>query len=103
MGILFWLRMAVLLVGGGLAAYGCYVLVTGRLSHRSRATFRSTRDAGMYSLCSGMSLVLLALGQFASQAESFSFVLTLSATVLALLFMGLAFVRYRPRQPNSRL
>ena len=102
MFFLFWLRIAVLLAGGGLAAYGGYVLVSGRLSHRSRAAYRSTRDAGMHPLCSGVGLVLLALGQFASHAESFSFVLTLSALVLALAFFGLAFVRYRPRQPNSR-
>jgi hypothetical protein len=102
MGLLFWLRIAVLLTGGGLVAYGCYVLATGRLSHRSRAAFRSARDAGMYSLCTGLSLVFLALGQLAGHAESMSVVVSLSATALALVLMAVAVVRYRPRRPNSR-
>ena len=103
MDFLFWLRIAVLLAGSSLAAYGFYVLITGRLSDRSRASFRSIRDAGMYPICSGMSLVLLALGQFVSHADTtLSFVLSLSATVLALIFMGFAVVRYRPRKLNSR-
>ncbi len=85
-----------------MAAYGCYVLATGRLSHRSRIAFRSTRDAGMYPLCSGLSLVLLALGQLAGDAESFPLVLTLGATVLAMVFTGLAIFRYRPRRPDAR-
>lgn len=102
MGILLWLRIAVLLAGGGLAAYGCVVLATGRLSERSRAAFRSTRDAGMYPLCSGIGLILLALGQLANNAESLPFVVSLGATTLAVAFMGLAFIRYRPRRPNPR-
>ncbi|MCA2219054.1 hypothetical protein [Jidongwangia harbinensis] len=102
MGITVWLRVAVLLAGSSLAAYGCYVLATGRLSDRSRASFRSTSDAGMYPLCSGVGLMLLAGGQFASQIESRSIVLTLGATALALVFMGLAFFRYRPRRSDPR-
>lgn len=102
MGILFWLRMAVLLAGCGLAAYGCYVLATGRLSARARAAFRSTRDAGMYPLCSGIGLAFLALGQFANNAGSLPFAVSLGATILAMVFMGLALLRYRPRQPTSR-
>lgn len=83
-----------------MAVYGCYVLATGRVPQRSRAAFRSTRDAGMYSLFGGVGVLLLTLGQIASDAEP---ILTLSATALALVFMGVAFIRYRPRgRPNSR-
>jgi hypothetical protein len=56
----------------------------------------------MYPLCSGLSLVLLALGQLAGDAESFPLVLTLGATVLAMVFTGLAIFRYRPRRPDAR-
>ena len=78
------------------------VLAIGRLSDRSRVSFRSVRDAGMYPLCSGVGLVFLALGQFASDAESLSFALTLGAIVLAMVYMRSAFLRYRPRRPDSR-
>lgn len=98
MGLLFWTRTIVLVIGGVAVAHGGYMLVTGRVSNRARAAFRSTRDAGMYSLCLGLGLVFLALGGYAGQADSS--VLSISATVLALVCMGLAFVRYRPRKPN---
>jgi drug/metabolite transporter (DMT)-like permease len=102
MAVLFWVRVTEIVAGGGLAAYGCYVLTTGRLSRRARAAFRSTRDAGMYPLCSGAGLVALAVAQFSSDAESLSLAYTLGATIVALLLMGVAFVRYRPRGPGSR-
>ncbi|WP_250031226.1 hypothetical protein [Paractinoplanes maris] len=98
MGFLFWLRLAVLLAGAGVAVHGCYVLATGRLSGRSRAAFRSTRDAGMYSLCSGLGLIFLALGQSVPDDWDLSIVLILIALALTLTFMGLAFLRYRPRK-----
>lgn len=102
MGVILWFsRIAVLLAGGGLVAYGSYVLATGRVPDRSRASFRSAHDAGMYPLCSGIGLMCLVAGQFASDAKSFSVALTFGALILAMVFMGLAFVRYRPRRSSS--
>ncbi|MET0414887.1 MAG: hypothetical protein ABW022_02550 [Actinoplanes sp.] len=101
MGFLGWLRILIVLVGAGVAAYGCYVLVTGRPSERARAAFRSTRDAGMYPLCSGLGLVFLGLGQVAADADSLPIGVAFGALLLALVFGGLAFVRYRPRKNVS--
>lgn len=103
MGFSLWVRIAVLLVAGSAAAYGCYVLMTGRLSNRSRAAFRSTRDAGMYFLCFGAGIVLLTLTQFVSGANTaLSFVLVVVIGLTALALMGLAVIRYRARSSNSR-
>jgi hypothetical protein len=99
MGLTFWLALAVLLTGLGLAVYGGYVLATGRLSAKARAAFRSTRDAGMYPLCAGAGLMLLALAQLVPDDWDHSFAYVVVALILALTFMGLAFFRYLPRRP----
>ena len=99
MGLLAAVRTVVLLIGAGFVAYGGYVLATGRVPARSRAVYRSTRDAGLHALCGGLSLVFLALGQLASHADAL--VLSLGATALALVFIGLAVFRYRPRRPST--
>lgn len=101
MDLLTWLRVAVLVIGAGTAVYGVVVLVTGRVSDRNRAAFRSIRDAGRYSLFSGLALVFLALGQFAGDSPSFSLPLTIAALLIAVTLGVLAF-RHRPRRPNPQ-
>jgi hypothetical protein len=98
MDIVIALRIAVLVIGVAMAGYGSYVLATGRLPERSRGSFRSVRDAGMNALLTGLGLVFLALGQFALDAESLPLVFTFAATILAVVFMGVGFFRYRPRR-----
>ena len=80
-------------LGAGLALYGGRILLTGRAPARTRQAFRSVREAGLYSLCNGTGLALLALGSRFDQ---------IALLVLALLFCGLAFVKFRPRrQPGA--
>ncbi|MCO8276744.1 hypothetical protein M1L60_39805 [Actinoplanes sp. TRM 88003] len=93
-----WLGIALLLIGIGLAVYGLVVLTTGRVPARSRAVFRSVREAGMYPLCSGAALAFLALGQLVPDDWRHSTVLVLIATFGALTLVGIAYVLYRPRR-----
>ncbi|WP_249997989.1 hypothetical protein [Actinoplanes sp. M2I2] len=102
MDFMFWLRMVILAIGAVLVVHGLSMVITGRLSERSRAAFRSARDAGLYSLFSGLGLVFLALGQLAADTDRYPIALTFGAVVLALTFMGVAVVRYRPRKSVSR-
>src|SRR5690242_9574240 len=102
MGLTSWLSTAVLLLGAGLVAYGCFVLATGRLSDKARAAFRSVRDAGMYPLCAGTGVIFLALAQLVPDDWDHSFAFVVAALVLALTFMGLAFFRYLPRRKALR-
>jgi hypothetical protein len=88
--VLIWGAFA---LGVGLALYGGWILLTGRAPVRTRQAFRSETEAGLYSLCNGSGLALLALGSRFDQ---------IALLVLALLFCGLAFVKFRPRrQPGA--
>ena len=83
--LLSWAAAA---AGAAVALYGAWILVTGRATERALRAFRSVTEVGLYALCTGTGLVLLALGSLFDQ---------IVLLCLALLLCGLAFVKYRPR------
>jgi uncharacterized membrane protein YhaH (DUF805 family) len=75
-------------VGSVLALYGARMLITGRAPSVTARAFRSVRDAGWYHLLFGTALALVVLGTGLEQ---------IVLTVPAVLLVGVAMVRFRPR------
>ena len=78
--------------GAALAAFGVAMLVTGKAPEPTARAFRSVRDAGFYHLLFGVGLGVVVAGTGVDHP-----VLTLLATVLAVLLVGTALIRFRPR------
>ena len=78
--------------GSALAAFGVAMLVTGKAPQPTAKAFRSVRDAGFYHLLFGVGLGVVVVGTGIDHP-----VLTVGATVVAVLLVGLALVRFRPR------
>jgi hypothetical protein len=83
-------------IGLALALYGVRILVTGSAPGATARAFRSTRDAGAYHLLFGVALVLVVFGTGLRGGA-----VTLAATVLAVVLVGVAVVRFRPRGRRS--
>jgi hypothetical protein len=87
------------LAGAGVAAYGAWILITGRAPRGDQRAFRRRTDAGLYHLCLGLALALLALGQLWNEHRQ-----TLpaaAALVATIVLIGLG-IRYRPRRHKRR-
>lgn len=91
------LGTATLLVGGAiglaLALFGVRMLVTGRAPASTLRSFPGVRAAAMYHLLFGLALLLLVLGQVL-----FTGTAGVTTSVLAVVLVGIALVRYRPRR-----
>jgi nitrate reductase gamma subunit len=85
-----------MVVGGAagivLAVFGAGMLITGRAPDATTRAFRSVRDAGRYHLLFGLGLGLVVLGTALHGG-----VLTLVTAAAAIVMVGVAMVRYRPR------
>ena len=82
-----------LLIGGGigllLTIFGVRTLVTGRAP--TVRAFRTVKDAGLYYILFGVALILLSLG------TSVRGIAATVASVLAVVLVAVAMIRYRPR------
>lgn len=87
-----WTMVAGGIAGSGLAAFGAWMLVTGRAPAATAQAFRCVRDAGFYHLLFGVALALVVVGTGLGHG-----VVTLVATLLAIGSAGVAVVRFRPR------
>jgi hypothetical protein len=91
------LGTATLLVGGAiglaLGLFGVRMLVTGRAPASTLRSFPGVRAAAMYHLLFGLALLLLVLGQVL-----FTGAAGITTSVLAVVLVGIALVRYRPRR-----
>jgi hypothetical protein len=91
------LDSATLLIGGaiglGLALFGVRMLVTGRAPAGTLRNFPGVRAAALYHLLFGLALLLLVLGQ-----TLLTGIAGVTTTVLAVVLVGIALVRYRPRR-----
>jgi hypothetical protein len=91
------LGTATLLIGGAiglvLALFGVRMLVTGRAPAGTLRNFPEVRAAALYHLLFGLALLLLVLGQ-----ALFTGTAGVITNVLAVLLVGVALVRYRPRR-----
>jgi len=94
------LGTATLLVGGAigltLALFGARMLVTGRAPAGTLRTFPGVRSAALYHLLFGLALLMIVVGQLL-----FTGVPGLVTNVLAVVVMGVALVRYRPRRRRA--
>ena len=94
------LGTATLLVGGAiglaLALFGVRMLVTGRAPASTLRSFPGVRAAAMYHLLFGLALLLLVLGQVL-----FTGAAGITTSVLAVVLVGIALVRYRPRRGRA--
>ena len=91
-----WTQAVGGLIGLGLAAFGVRILLTGRAPALTARAFRSVRDAGSYHLLFGLALALVVLGTSLAGR-----VLPVVTTVLAVVLVGVALVRFRPRGRRS--
>ena len=99
MDLMSWLRLIIALGGAGVAAYGAWILITGRAPRGDQRAFRRRTDAGLYYLCFGLALALLALGQLWNEHRQ-----TLpaaAALVATIVLIGLG-IRYRPRRDKQQ-
>jgi hypothetical protein len=87
-----WTMVAGGVAGSVLAAYGAWMLITGRAPAATARAFRCVRDAGFYHLLFGVALALVVIGTGLNHG-----VVDLVATLLAIGFAAVAVVRFRPR------
>lgn len=90
------LGTSTLLVGGViglvLALFGVRMLVTGKGPASTLRNFPDVRAAALYHLLFGLALLVMVLGQ-----ALFGGAASLAASGLAIVLVGIALVRYRPR------
>jgi hypothetical protein len=97
--LMSWLRLIVALGGASGAIYGVWILITGRAPRSGQRSFRGPTDAGLYHVCFGLALALLALSQLWN--EHHQILLTAGALIATVVLIGLV-IRYRPRQDKRR-
>ncbi|WP_433300582.1 hypothetical protein ACQP2F_03565 [Actinoplanes sp. CA-030573] len=85
------------LAGVALVVFGAGMLVTGRAPDATSRAFRSVREAGYYHLLFGLGLALVVLGVALRQG-----VVALVTAVAAVVLVGIAVVRFRPRGHRGR-
>ena len=93
MDVGLWTRVVGGLIGAGLAVFGVRMLLTGRMPPSTERAFRSARDAGWYHLLFGAGLLLVVFGQELPGGV----LVTYATAVLAVLLVGWALVKFRPR------
>ena len=85
-----------MVVGGAagllLALFGAGMLITGRAPDATGRAFRTVRDAGLYHLLFGLGLALVVAGTALHGG-----VVTVVTTVVAIVLVAVAVVRFRPR------
>ena len=85
-----------MVVGGAaglaLAAFGVWMLIAKRAPAPTARAFRCVRDAGFYHLLFGVALVLVVIGTQLDRS-----VVTLVTALVAIVLVGVAVVRFRPR------
>ena len=87
-------------VGGlGLAVFGAGILLTGKAPARTMRGFRRPTDAGMYTLCTGLALILLTVS---SKTDSLGNVVQMPLLAAAVALGALGFIKYRPRDHAGR-
>lgn len=100
MDLISWLLLIVGAVGVGVAIYGWRILVTGRAMCGDEQAFRRREDAGPYYLCFGLALALLASGSLLGLHANAT--LAVAPAVVAMVLIGFATIRYRPRSKRRR-
>jgi len=85
------------MAGLALTLFGAGMLVTGRTPDATGRAFRSVRDAGLYHLLFGLGLALVVTGTALHGG-----VLTVLTTGVAIVLVGVAVVRFRPRGHRGR-
>jgi hypothetical protein len=93
-----WTMVVGGVAGLALVVFGAGMLVTGRAPDATLRAFRSVRDAGLYHLLFGSGLALVVIGTAIRGG-----VITLVCTILAVVLVGVALVRFRPRGHRRRL
>jgi low temperature requirement protein LtrA len=91
-----WTLIAGGTAGLALAVFGGLMLLTGRAPDTTQRAFRSTADAGRYHLLFGSGLLLVVLGTVLKG------VFAVVTAVLAVILVGIAVVRFRPRGHRNR-
>ena len=99
MDLVSWLRLIVAVGGAAGATYGLRILMTGRAPRSDQRAFRRSTDAGLYHLCLGLALALLALSQLWN--EHHQTLPAAAALIATTVLIGLV-IRYRPRQDKRR-
>jgi uncharacterized membrane protein len=99
MDLMSWLRLIVALGGTSVAIYGAWILITGRAPRSGQRSFRGPTDAGLYHVCLGLALALVALSQLWN--EHHQILLAAAALIATVVLVGLI-IRYRPRQDKRR-
>jgi hypothetical protein len=91
------LGTSTLLIGGViglfLAVFGVAMLVTGKAPASTLRNFAGVRTAALYHLLFGVALILMVVSQALLTGPAI-----LVVSVLAILMVGVAVVRYRPRR-----
>lgn len=91
-----WTLIAGGAAGVALAVFGGLMLITGRAPDATERAFRSVTDAGRYHLLFGAGLLLVVVGTVLRGVFA---VVTAS---LAVILVGVAIVRFRPRGHRSQ-
>ncbi len=85
-------------IGGlALAGYGLRLLLTRRMSPFAQRRWRRPVDAGMWFLCGGLSFLLLAVGYLGRLSGAFGPATAWTLAAVAVVFLALGLLRYRPR------
>jgi hypothetical protein len=87
-----WTMVVGGVAGMALAVFGAGMLVIGRAPDATQRAFRSVREAGLYHLLFGLGLALVVFGTAFGGG-----LVTMVTTVAAILLVGVAVVRFRPR------
>jgi nitrate reductase NapE component len=97
-----WVYLCAAIVGLIPAAYGGWLLLTGRSASAGRGkTWRRSTDAGMFYLAFGLWPVLQTVGFFGVHRNFFSLAIAWALMVLGLAMVAVAIIRYRPRSVKS--
>jgi hypothetical protein len=100
MDLTSWLGLLTGVGGAAVAIYGAVILLTGRATRGDRRAFRRMKDAGFYYLCFGLALALQMLSVLWN--EHHQPLLAGLALIGTMALVGLAVIRYRPRQDRQR-
>ncbi|WP_147252616.1 hypothetical protein [Micromonospora endolithica] len=89
------------IVGLVLTGHGVRLLLTRRMSPFTRRRWLGPVDAGMYFLCGGLFFLLLSVAYLGRLIGTFGPATMLTLTALAITFLTIGQVRYRPRDGST--